>query len=435
MAPFRGLKIYPLTLLVALAATLLLSPMPAAAGRVHIDISSPYLRKIPMALPYPAVYPDRYEERMLARRFTLELSQDLLFHGFFSILDPSSYGGHQDLDFRSMGACYVVKGRFKRFGDRLVAELRLMDTATGRMVEGRRYVATVRDIRTIAHRFCDRIVMAITGGHGVSLSRIYFVGQSHGVKEIYSVDFRGQELRRETFEKGITMSPRVSPDGRRLAFTSYRTGRPVVYYKDLTSNRLFRLFDGPGINLPAAVDPRDPSRLVVTASSGRGSDLFLIDLTGRVVQRLTNGPSINVSGSFSPDGRRLAFTSNRSGSPQIYILDLATGVARRLTFSGGYNSEPQWSPLGDRIVYTGRVAGGFQIFTIPAQGGEPVQLTFSGNNQEPSWSPDGRQICFSSTRLGKKQVFVMFANGRNQRRLFPFKGRAYMPFWGPNIQP
>ncbi len=422
----RSFRIYLLIL------PFLLSCISISWARVYIDISSPYMRKIPIAVPYPTVYPDRYEEKMLGRKFALELSQDLAFHGFFSVLDSSSYGGRQDVDFKGLGANYVVKGRFKRFGKKLVAELRLLDTSTGKMVEGRRYVATVKDIREMAHRFCDRIIVAITGDHGVSLSRIYFVGEKGGKKDVYSVEFRGQGLRRETFENGITMSPRVSPDGRYLAFTSYRSGKPLLYYKDLKSNRVFELFKSPGINLASSWDPRNPSRLVVSASRAGNSDLFLVDLRGRVIKRLTYGPSINVSGSWSPDGRRLAFVSNRSGSPQIYILDVKTGVAKRLTFSGSYNTEPQWSPRGDRIVYTGRVAGQFQIFTIGTEGGEPVQLTYFGDNENPSWSPDGRQIVFSSTRLGKKAIFVMFANGRNQRRLFNFKGRAYMPFWGPN---
>ena len=401
-------------------------------ARLYIDITSPYLQKIPIAVPYLEVTPSTFENDLLGRKISKVLSDDLIFHGFFSVLDPASYGGRLGTDWSKFRLDYLVKGSMEKRGDSLTAELRLFDMSTGAMIQGRRYNGKVKDSRMIAHRFCDLIVMAITGKHGVSLSKITFVAKKDGLKEVHTSDFDGFNVRRETFDKGITVSPRYSPNGRYIAYTSFRTGKPFLYVKDTKTGKIYRLTAYSGLNIAPAWHP-DNQRLAVTLSKDGNPDIYIIDLKGRIKTRLTRGPGINVSPTWSPDGKRLAFVSDRSGGPQIYVMDIRTRSAKRITYRGTYNTDPQWSPRGDRIVYTGRAEGQFQVFSISPEGGGPIQLTCSGNNENPSWSPDGRQILFSSTRMGpEKALFVMYANGRGQRILLRYLNGVEIANWGPN---
>ncbi len=401
-------------------------------ARLYIDITSPYLQKIPIAVPYLDVTPSTFENDLLGRKISKVLSDDLIFHGFFSVLDPASYGGRPGVDWSKFRLDYLVKGSIEKRGDSLTAELRLFDMSTGAMIQGRRYNGKVKDCRMIAHRFCDLIVMAITGKHGVSLSKITFVAKKDGLKEVHTSDFDGFNVRRETFDKGITVSPRYSPNGRYIAYTSFRTGKPCLYVKDTKIGKIYRLTAYSGLNIAPAWHP-DNQRLAVTLSKDGNPDIYIVDLKGRIKTRLTRGPGINVSPTWSPDGKRLAFVSDRSGGPQIYVMDIQTRSAKRITYRGTYNTDPQWSPNGDRIVYTGRTDGQFQVFSISPEGGDPIQLTCSGNNENPSWSPDGRQILFSSTRMGpEKALFVMYANGRGQRMLLRYSNGVEIANWGPN---
>jgi TolB protein len=411
---------------------ILLGP-PSVCARVYIDITSPYLRKIPIAVPYLEATPKTFENDLLGRKIAEVLGDDLDFHGFFAVLDPSEYGGRQGADWDRFRLDYLVRSTLTRKGNALVAEFRLVDMTTGRMVEGRRYTGAEDDYRAMAHRFCDLIVKIVTEDHGVSLSRIAFTASKGKIKDVYTADFDGANIRRETSEKSMTVSPRYSPDGRYLAFTSYRTGRPYLYLKEIKTGKIRELCSYPGLNIAPSWHP-DGKTLAVTLSKDDNPDIYVVDLNGRIKRRLTKGFGIKVSPTWSPDGRRLAFVSDRTGTPQIYVMDVEKGSVRRLTYTGNYNTDPQWSPREDRIAFTGRVDGQFQVFTISPEGGEPEQLTLSGHNENPSWSPDGRQILFSSTRLGGgKALFVMFANGRGQRLLLQFGDGIVTPHWGPNI--
>ncbi len=405
----------------------------SARARLYIDITSPYLHKIPIAVPFLQAEPQTFENDLLGRKIAIILSNDLRFQGFFSVLNPSSYGGRLGTDWSKFSLDYLVKGSLKRRGDSLITEFRLIDMSKGGMIQGRRYIGRVRDCRVMSHRFCDLIVMAITGEHGVSLSRISFVASNGRFKEVYTADFDGFNVRRETFDRSIALSPRYSPNGKFLAYTSYRSGSPCLYIKDVRTGKIRRLTGFSGLNISPAWYP-DSRRLAVTLSKDGNPDIYIVNFRGKIERRLTDGPGINVSPTWSPDGKRLAFVSNRGGNPQIYVMDSQGRSVRRITYSGDYNTDPQWSPRGDRIAYTGRVGGCFQIFTIsPDSGDLPVQLTYLGSNEDPSWSPDGRQILFTSTRNGpQKTLFVMYANGQGQRMLLRYGKGIETPNWGPN---
>jgi len=421
-AMYKKIPVKPRTSLIVILAVLFCN---SAFAKIYIDISSPYVEKIPIAVTPAELSMHTYENRMAARKLTTCLSSDLIFHGFFSVFDSVESGQGHKVD-------YLVKTRFEAQGGSVNAVLKLIDLSSNSMLTGRRYLGGINDLRKMAHRFSNEIVKAITGMPGVSLSKICFVSKTDRGREIFSADFDGMNIRQETYQRTIVMSPRYSPDGRYLAFTSFRTGSPCLYIKILKTGKIYRLADYQGLNMSPGWAPSG-QRLAVTLSKAANPDLYLIDLKGRILKRLTRVPGIDVSPSFSPDGKRLVFVSDRSGTPQLFILEIATGSIKRLTFTGNYNTDPQWSPTDHRIVYVSRVGGQFQIFTIPPEGGDPVQLTYEGSNENPSWSPDGRQIVFSSTRVnGRKAIFVMLANGQDQRLLIDYGMSDYFPFWGPN---
>jgi len=403
------------------------------AQRVYIDITSPFLKKIPIAIPYLASPSGSFEDRIMGKRLAIIMSRDLTFQGYFSVLNPDLYGGSPNTDWSKFRVDYVILGNLIRNGDKLTVNLRLFELATGKQLIGIRYIGTVKDLRLIGHKFCDQVVRAITGQPGISLSQIAMVIQKGNIKEAYICDFDGQDLRRETFDNSIVVSPKISPNGRLLVYTSYRNGRPCLYIKNLITHKVRLLCGYKGINIAPAWSP-DGKKLLVTLSKDGNPDLYIINLKGKILKRLTHGPGINVSGCWSPDGTKIAFVSNREGTPQIYIMNLKDGSIRRLTYQGNYNTDPSWSPRGNEIAYSGLINGSFQIFTIPASGGTPQQITNIGNNHCPSWSPDGRQIVFScSVNNSNPALYVMYLNGANRRLLLKIKHASITcPDWGPD---
>ncbi|OCC14409.1 TolB protein precursor, periplasmic protein [Dissulfuribacter thermophilus] len=409
---------------------LLFTLLEAKAGqaRLYIDITAPILRSIPIEIKAFETSPSTFENRELSKKIQKILKNDLDFHGFFKIIDQPPNEDYETV------IEYIITGKLVRMNDKINVELRLFDAREKRMITGRRYRGSkdAYTIRKIAHRFTDLVVREITGEGGVSLSKITFVGSDKKNKSIFIADFDGFNLERLINGPAIKISPRISPDGKWIVYTSYGSGKPHLYLQDLKNRSIRKLATYAGINISPSWHPSG-DKLAVTLSKDGNPDLYIIDLNGRVIERLTRGPGINCSPSWSPDGKKLVFVSDRYGTPQLFIMDVETKKVRRLTYEGKYNTDPQWSPRGTRIVYVGRSNGMFQIFTISPQGGDPVQLTYSGNNENPSWSPDGRQILFSSDRLGKKSIYVMDANGRRQRRLITLKKQeALTPFWGPN---
>jgi len=412
-----------------------------ASARVYIDINAPFLRKIPTAVPvFKDLSPDG-SLKSLCRDMSDLLADTIDFTGYFKVLERGSFledpglSGltRKEINFQNwsvIGAELLIKGGIRKKREFIEVEIRLFDTFARRLLIGKRYVGRIKDQRRIIHRFCNDVILRLTGQRGIFNTRIAFVSTTTGNKEIYICDFDGYNPERFTFNNTITLSPAWSSDGRWLAFTSYRKGKPDLYIKHLKEKRGSKV-TFKGINITPAWLP-GKFALAATLSLDGNPEIYLLTGAGKKIRRITNNWSIDVSPSWSPDGKRLAFVSNRSGSPQIYIQDIEDGEARRLTYMGSYNTSPCWSPLGDRIAFTGMDNGHLNIYTIKVNGDDLQQLTFnSGNNESPTWSPDGSLIAFSSTREGTSRIYVMNYNGTDQRRLLVMPGEQTEPSWSP----
>jgi TolB protein len=369
------------------------------------------------------------------------LTADLKFTTIFDVMDPATLPfdpksvqldqerpllpGLNSLRVRNLAVAQVSSR-----GHEAVVEGRLLDVATGNMVFGKRYVGDPKFYRLIIHRFADDILFNLTGEKGVAQTRIAFVSAvSRTAKEIYAMDYDGANPMGITGNQSINLSPRWSPDGRLIAYTSYRNGNPDLFVLNFDSGRRDVLSAQRGLNATPAWSP-DGQWLAFAMSAGGGTNLYLIPKGTGSPKPLTVGPAISVSPSFSPNGRQIVFNSDRGGSPQIYIMDADGTNLRRVTFQGNYNSSPRWSPRGEKIAFMCR-AGGNQICLINPDGTGQQQLTTQGNNEDPAWSPDGRHIVFSSSRTGRRDVFVMHADGTEQTRLTNNGRDNYLPDWSP----
>ncbi len=405
-----------------------------AQAVVYLDISSPETRKISMAVPYFVDRQNRVLVQDPGKKMAAQLTKALDFHGFVAVIDPSQYGGGQDADWQKLGAEFTVLAEYELKGNEISLELRLVDIQAGQMILGRKFQGVVSKNKEMIRKFCDEVVLKLTGEAGVSLSRIAFVSNATGFKEIYIADALGEEIKQLTKHESLALSPRFSPDGDTMAYTSYHRGNPNLYVTNLSEGKTTQAISRrSGLNMSPAWSP-DGKTMAVTLSKDGNPDLFLIDNTGKILRKLTSGEGINVSPSWSPDGTQLAFVSDRSGTPQIYIMDVKSQNVKRITFIGNENSTPSWSPKGDWIAYTGLVNGTRHILLTKPEGGTPVQLTqTTGDHESPSWAPDGRQLVFSRKRNGEQKICAIYVNGTGMRTLFNMKGEEMLPQWSPRL--
>ncbi len=434
MTPIRLQLLTP----VVLACLLALGGV-ARADYDYIDITNPFLRKIPMAVPVFKPVAGHPAERQTAAQAADQLAGALEFTGYFKILDRGAFLVKSETmgiiapninfqDWTAIGAELLVTGGLSLKGQYLEMELRLFDTFKSQLLIGKRYKGLVADQRRMIHRFCGEVIFALTGSHGIFDSRIAFVSNGPGNKEIFTADFDGHAPQQLTHNKAITLSPDWSSDGRWMAYTSYRQGKPDLFIRNLVQRR-GSVVDRPGLNATPAWRP-DKFELAATLSFSGDPEIYLLTGEGKIIKRLTASKGIDISPAWSPDGRKLAFVSNRSGSPQIHVQDVASGREERLTFEGRYNTTPSWSPTGDRIAYSSAEDGGFNIYVIDLGTRKRLQLTRNtGNNESPSWSPDGSLVVFSSNREGPYRIYVMTGYGTDQRRLLTLPGEQTNPKW------
>jgi TolB protein len=408
----------------------------------YIDISNPFLRKIPLAIPLFKNSSGSGSEAGLSNSASDLLAASLEFTGYFKILDrgaflfdPANDGVLEPqikfANWTVVGAELLITGLFEERDGRIMVELRLFDTFKGQRILGKKYAGRIADQRKIIHRFCSEVVEYLTGNTGMFASKIAFVSTGTGNKEIYSCEFDGYNTQQLTRNHAISLFPAWSSDGRYLAYTSFKGGKPDIFIKNLAEMQEVSIAEN-GINITPAWAP-GKFELAATLSFSGDQEIYLLTGSGKIIKRITEMRGSDVSPTWSPDGKKMAYVSNRSATPQIYIQDLVTGKARRITYEGNYNTQPSWSPRGDKIVYSAFVDGHHNIFVIDVEGLEPVQLTYeSGDNESPSWSPDGSLIVFSSNREGPFRLYVMNAFGTDQRRLLKMSGEQTNPKWSLN---
>ena len=293
--------------------------------------------------------------------------------------------------------------------------------------------------RTIAHRFADEIILRLGGGiNGIAETKIYFVSSRTGSKEIWAMDYDGQNQRQVTHLGTVSLSPRVSPDNSRIAFASLgREGWAIrMYSLDLDRLVAFPAGTVGGSNQSPAWSA-DGARIAFSSSRTGDPEIWVVDASGGNLRRITNFRGPDVSPTWNPKtNAQLAWVSGRTGLPQIYTMDQDGANIQRLT-DGGYAISPSWSPNGQFLTFSWNRKygpgdpGGQDIYVmdISTKPLKWLQITHeSGSNDFPSWAPDGRHIVFERAIGGHSQIWSMLADGTDQRQLTQ-SGSNFMPNW------
>ncbi len=373
--------------------------------------------------------------------FDATLASDLANAGIFDIVSKSlqpqaSPGTPAEMNLQQWAAApasaaMVAFGNIGLQGERAVVSGFLFDAKNTQypQVLAKQYSEPVSEesVRQIAHRFADEIIFRLGGGiPGIAETKIFFVKVSGESKEIWQMDYDGANPHAVTHLGTISLSPRVSPDNTRLAFSSLgRDGFQVKMYS-LLLGRMVSLPAGGGTNLSPAWSPNG-RELAYSSSRSGDPEIWIADSTGGQARRVTSFRGPDVSPVFNPKtGAQIAWISGRTGLPQLYVMETDGSGVQRMT-DGGYATSPSWSPNGQFVAFAWNrkygpgAPGGQDIYVMEIATKRWIQLTHEvGRCDFPSWSPDGRHIVFASSpngRAGDSHIVTMLADGTQQRTL------------------
>ena len=195
-----------------------------------------------------------------------------------------------------------------------------------------------------------------------------------------AIDQADANRTRWIFSQRVNSAPQFSPDGRKVAFASNRSGHQEIWAADS--------------------DGSNPVQLTFVA-----------------------GPNV-ASPRWSPDGRRIAFESSKEALKNIYVMDSDGKSLRRLTTDVFQNVRPSWSRDGQRIYFGSTRSGSWQIWKAPAEGGPPTQVT-KGGGQEAFESIDGEYLYYSKPR-GVSGIWRRPVQGSEETEVL---GQAVMDHW------
>jgi len=396
----------------------------------------------------PDCIPRRDDEtsRAACRTVSEVLLNDLRFEGLFQFVPDSLLRAIPPLnpespnfeDLRSIGAGVLVLTRAGVEGGQMNVEVRVHFVETGQSMMAKRYSGPAANPRIFAHQASDDIV-ALAQYEGIARTKIAFVSDRDSPdrrsKELYIMDYDGWNPRRVTVNGSLNILPSWSPDGRRLAYVSYRQGAPLVYvasiYEGRSTGNLTGERDGSQAFGPS-FSP-DGSQIAFASNRAGNTEIYVARADGSDARRITNSSASDVAPCWSPTGREIAFTSNRGGTPQIYVMDSDGLNVRRLTTLGSHNDSCAWNPSRQysEIAYTSRIEGGFEVAVIDLATRQVRQITQGrGSCEYASWAPNGRHLVFACERGGSWQITVSDREGRSVRSLAAGPGNNAQPDWG-----
>jgi TolB protein len=393
-----------------------------------------------LAYVFPALQgPKALQEE--TRLFHTTALRDLKGSGAFHLLESGVADPSPSNDaWRMAGAHFLLRTASRSVGrGRLFVESECINLETNAVLLKKSLVGEARTARRMAHRLVDLLVGKVTGTAGIADSTIVFSRpMAPGIKEIFSVDRDGENLKQLTRFGSLTTHPALSSDGK-LAAVTYKGGPPQIWGQTQPNGPFLRMYprDGSsGLGLSDLAWSPGGKRLAFTQGAPKGgADIYVLDLRSNRASRLTTGGGTNWGPSWNPAGTELAYLSDRGGTGQIFIMDNAGTHDRRVTNDAAPKTCLAWNPLGDRLAYVSNQKGGTTLFTVDLDGSKPRELASSPIEIESiAWAPDGRWLVLG--RKGAKEARLLIARLDGTTQEFAgAPGGSQFPQWIRNHLP
>jgi eukaryotic-like serine/threonine-protein kinase len=208
-------------------------------------------------------------------------------------------------------------------------------------------------------------------------------------------------------------------------FAASRAGAAVYHPSVAWSSRRLVVVDGASQTPLAApphpyVTPRlspDGQRVLLGVSDS-SEHVWSYDLSAGVLTQLTF-EGANRSPIWSPDGQRVIFASNRGGALNLFAMTAGgDGAAERLTTSESLQLAGSWSPDGEFLVFMEQhPSTGRDIWLRRRSGDRSAVANSDADESAPRFSPDGRWIAYVSNETGQSEVYVRSTSGQVKQRV------------------
>ena len=342
-------------------------------------------------------------------------------------------------DWKALGAQYLLIGDIQPSGGRLQVQYAVFNVTTEQQVMSGSVGGTPEQLRDMAHYIADQSFEKLTGIKGAFSTRLLYV-----TAERMSANNTRYTLQRSDYDgaRAVTLlqsrepilSPRYSPDGRRIAYVSFEQKRPRIFMQHIDTGRREQITNFEGLNGAPAFSP-DGNRLAFVLSKDGNPEVYVMDLGSRQLQRLTNHYAIDTEPFWGADGQTIYFTSDRAGKPQIYKQRLGSNNAERVTFVGNYNANPKLSADEKTLVMIHRQDGytNFKVAAQDLQRGNLRLLSDTSLDESPTVAPNGTMLIYATRQQGRGVLMLVSINGRVRLPLPTAQGEVREPSWSPYL--
>lgn len=368
------------------------------------------------------------------------VSSDLKQSGVFAPIAPNAYGNRpidvSQIDFsafQALGAAYVVVGQMPDPG---TIRFAIADAFQQQVVGSYSVTVPPKTLRQGAHEVSDIILEKLTGIRGAFATRLAYVYETgSGEARRYQVvvsDSDGSNPKTLLTSKAPVMSPRFSPDGRRLVYVTFEGNTSQIVTHDIASGKRGLVSKEPGINSAPAWSP-DGTKIAMVLSRDGNPEVYFKNLANGQLVRVTNNPGIDTEPAWSPNGQSLYYTSDRSGSPQLYKINLGNGSVSRVTGTGKYSAGADVSDDGKQIALARSVGGKFIVGTINLATGRFNGVSRGFVDETPRFSPNGQMLIFTSVENGRSVLRIVNVDGSGSNTLSA-AGHIRDPDWSGRIR-
>ena len=296
---------------------------------IEIDVTRGVIEPLPIAITkfnYKSI-----KEKIISNKIYEVVSNDLQNSGLFKKISNNAFLQDEEevffqplfRDWGLIDANLILSGKIQIKYDKLLVNIKMWDVYREKLVLSKKIeVVDDNNLRIVAHIISNLVYQRVTGEKGYFDTRLVYIAEEKTAnnisKRIAVMDYDGNNHQYLTDGKNIAITPRFSPDGKKVAYLSFSDKKPTVYLLDLNTKKKKVLGNFSGMSFAPRFSP-DGEKVIFSLTKKGSSNIFIQKLSNNEIIQITNNRHINTSPSFSPDNKWIVFSSDRSGKQNLYI--------------------------------------------------------------------------------------------------------------------